>query len=61
VVEGLKGRQQSQGQPLFLLLGVHMMIKLHNCYIHTEGLGQSIQDWLVGNSVSVNPSGPRLF
>ena len=38
-----------------------MTIKLHNCYIYAEGLGQSHAGSLIDSSVSVSSYEPRLL
>jgi hypothetical protein len=37
-----------------------MNTRLHNCYVCAEGLGQSLANFLVAGSVSLNPYRPRL-
>lgn len=53
--KGPKGRQHLQRPLLLPLFRVHM--KVHNCNM---GLGQSHVGFLVGQSVSVTLSEPRL-
>lgn len=56
-----KDRQQSQWQPLLLLLGVPYEYQLHICYIYVEGLGPSHSPSLVGGAVSVCTYKTRLL